>query len=377
MRKTLTPAKNVVVGSSIPASTQKPAPDVAFDSVLRAEDIEAKALSLQTQVEKQDYLDEHKRRRVVVTTVLTIVVSIVTYFVTGVLGMSQRYPHLFRWYNAMRKEKVQGLGMHNFSLYQVCTAAEYEIFQNFMNLIAAWKALSMPAANFLMYTIEYFQRWAEAHADNPRAKLTALHWSGSKEQTQYHKLLNKDGWASTGCATGTLEQKKETLIRNWNRGKDENIWYWMLPQPVDEDSKQRFLSVPMIAALYSDSSSTGAAASACDPDEFQVSHLGQLFDGGLCNVAHLATNRDKSSADLFNEYFAIHHNPVAMPSCDGAIRAAATQGGMSGGMTGMMLGDLVGKENEMIGKLLFGGILALAGGATNAIGKREDCHNRT
>lgn len=350
--------------------------DVQLDSVLRAESMTSKALQFEAQLQKQDLTDERKRRTMVVGVVLTIVIGVVSYFVSGVLGMRMRYPKLFQWYEAMRKEKVQGLGPHNFSLYQVCTAANFTAVQQLLNLLLVWNDLHFAAANFLMYCIVYFEEKAK---EDPREKLTALHWAGSESQTSYDKLTGPTGWASTGCSTGTLQQRQQTLIDNWNRGKDENIWYYLLPQPVDETSKRAFLSVPMIEELYTDSASTGGAASACDPDSFASSKIGQLFRGGLCKVAHTATKSNESSADIFNDYFAVHSNPTATQSCEGAAAAGATQGAMTGGMSVGMMMTMVPGEVGIVAKVI-GGLVATAGaaavgGATSAAQAKEQCEN--
>ena len=352
-----------------------------FDSVLRSEAMSNKAVNFGTQLQKQDLDDERKRRSMIVATVLTVVVGVVTYFVSGIYGMSKRYPHLFRWYDAMRSEKVQGQGRHDFSMYQVCTASDFGAAASMLNLLLVWKALHPAAAQFLMYTVEYYEQKAKA---DPKQRLTALHWAGGRAQTNYQKLLGPKGWASTGCSTGTLEQKKATLIQNWNSGAAENLWYDLLPKPVDETGKLGFLSVPMIQELYSDSGTTGGAITACDEEGFATSKLGRLFDGGLCNAAFKATSDDASAADLFNEYFAVHDNPTASQDCAGAAQAGAVQGAMSGGMAGMMalqmmpfgLGrvakgaSLLARAVKFVGPaaIKLGGAATIAGGAAVAGG---------
>ena len=337
-----------------------------LDSVLRSEAMGNKALRFETQLQKQDLDDERKRRSMTVGIVLTVVVGVVTYFLSGIYGMSRRYPHLFAWYDGMRREKAQGQGRHDFSMYQVCTASDFGAAASMFNLLLIWKALHPAAAQFLMYTVEYYEQKAKA---DPKQRLTALHWAGSRAQTNYQKLLGPKGWASTGCSTGTLEQKKATLIKNWNSGAAENLWYDLLPKPVDETGKLAFLSVPMIQELYSDSGTAGGAITACDEDAFATSKLGRLFDGGLCNAAFEATSDDASAADLFNEYFAVHDNPTATQSCEGAAQAGAVQGAMSGGMAGAMLIPILGP----FGAVLVGVGAAVAGGITSANAAKASC----
>lgn len=366
--------------------------DVSFDSALRAIQTTNKAVSFETQLQQQDLSDERKRRAFLVAGVVSVVVGVVCYFASSIYGMRMRYPHLFAWYEAVRQEKVQGQGRHDFSLYQVCTAANFGEAQRLFDLLLIWKSLHPAAANFLLFTIEYFREKAAA---DPKMALTALHWAGSGAQTGYDKLTGPTGWASTGCSTGTLEQKKATLIANWNRGAAENIWYDMLPRPVDETSKLAFLSVPMIAELYTDSAD-GGAASACDPESFRLSKIAQLYDGGLCNVAFKeGTKSTVSSADLFNAYFAVHDNPTASESCEGAARAGALQGASSGGMMALMFlqmagGALGGGEakaatglmgmlvrnpmtTKALGTVAVGGGLAVANGVTSANAAKERC----
>ena len=337
---------------------------VSLDSLKRAESVNTKALTFQAEMGVKDLVDERKRRAFALAAAASVLVGIVSYFVSGIYGMKMRYPRLFRWYDRMRAEKEQGEGRHDFSLYQVCTAANFQAAQQLLNLLLVWRDLRFPPANFLLFTIDYFDRKS---ASDPKAALTSLHWSGSRAQTKYDKLVGPSGWASTGCATGTLEQKKATLISNWNAGKDENIWYHMLPKPVDEASKLAFLSVPMIAELYTDSSSSGGSVSACDPETFaNDSKLGRLFDGGLCNVAFMSTRSDQASADLFNEYFATHYNASVSQSCNGAASAGGFQGAMSGGMSGLMLLQMMPPLPGPLGLLKVGAALAVTAGATAA-----------
>lgn len=353
--------------------------NVSMDAVLAAQSMENRATQLETQVSKNALSDDRKHRAFFVAGVASILVGVVCYFASGIYGMKMRYPHLFAWYEGMRRDKVQGAGRHDFSLYQVCTAANFAAAQQLFNLLLVWKDLHPAAANFLLFTIEYFDEKAKK---DPKKRLTALHWAGSGAQTGFEKLTGPTGWASTGCATATLEQKKETLIANWNRSADENIWYHMLPQPVDASSKRAFLSVPMIAELYSDSATTGGAASACDPESFRESKLGLLFDGGLCNVAfYEGTKANEDSADLFNDYFAVHDNPNAYESCNGAAAAGAVQGAMSGGMSGLMFLQMaegalpgpVGILTKLAGAGVVAGGMAAASGATSAAAAQARC----
>lgn len=347
--------------------------DVSWDSVMRAEEMSNRALNFETQLQKRDLDDERKRRAMIIGIVVSVIVSIVSYFVSGITGMAMRYPDLFDWYRSMKREKVQGQGMHDYSLYQVCTAADFTAAQQLMNLLLIWEDLHEAAAEFLMYTIEYFEIKA---AKDPKMRLNALHWSGSGAQTGYEKLLGPTGWASTGCSTGTLDQKKETLCANWNAGKDENPWYNLLPKPLDDTSKRAFLSIPMIAELWSDSSVTGGAASACDPASFATTKIGMLFDGGLCKVAHMSTKSDESAGSLFNSFFATNVDPKATPSCDGAAQAGAFQGATTGAMTGMMMATMIPGIGmyAKVGAALFATAgLGAAGAVTSANAAKAKC----
>lgn len=357
-----------------------------MDRLVKMEDQLVSAEHLGAKIESVTLKDERNWHHYVLFTIVSLVLSIVSFYVSGIRGMRTRYPHLFAWYDAMRKEKVQGKGAHDYSLYQVCTAANYTATQNLLDTLLIWPSLHFAAANFLLYTIEFFrQRTGSTKTKGGTSGksepfLTSVHWCGSREQTGYSKLTGPDGWASVGCATGTLEQKKETLIGNWNRSASEgNPWYTMLPQPVDADSKRAFLSVPIIAELYTDSSSTGGAASACDPASFAQSKIAQLYDGGLCNVAFVATRANQTSAQLFNEYFSVDDSPQVRPSCSGATAAGATQGAVTGATTGLMLAGLIPGAGAIAAAVKVGATVAVsvaaaaAGGATSAAAAKEKC----
>ena len=347
----------------------------SFDSLLRADRLQQQGIALLDTVAADNLKDQRHAQKMTVAIVCTVVSTVIMYFVTGILGMKSRYPHLFTWYDAMRAEKVQGAGKHDYSLYQVCTAADFTAAQSMLNMLLVWHDLHFAPANFLMFCISYFGDKAKKE---PKAKLTALHWAGSRAQTGYEKLLGEKGWASTGCSTASLGAKKQNLVNNWNAGKDENIWYHLLPQPTDGASTQAFLSVPMIAELYTDSSK-GGAATTCDADAFATSKIAQLYDGGLCNVAFVNTESGTSAGDLFNGYFEVDVNPSVSVSCGGAVAAAATQGATSGAMSGMMLLGLVPGMKSVsmaykgIGMLVASGGFAAANAAASGAAAKERC----
>ncbi len=329
------------------------------------------ALKLEAQVQRVDADDEARQRFRVHVFVVCAIAGVILYFVTGIYTQRYRFPSYFAWYDAMRKEKVQGKGKHDFSMYQVAVASRFAPAQSLMELLLVWEHLRFEGALFLMMTVEHFRI---VEATNPKAKLTALHWCGSADQTGYSKLLGPDGWASTGCKTGTLTQKQQTLVDNWNRGKDENIWYHLLPQPVDQTSTQAFLSLPMIKELFADSTATQGSTSACDAGGFWSSSIGMLYSGGLCNVAFARTSSSMSAGDLFQTYFAT--SVEVRETCDGAAAAGAVQGATSVGSMGLFAGIMVPMP---VGALVGLG-LAIAGGVTGAVtsanASRESCQQR-
>lgn len=338
-----------------------------MDAVLETERQLVSAQELDARVVADDARDEGRQRFRTHVFVLCAVLGVVLYFVTGIYAQRYRFPTYFAWYEAMRKERVQGRGKHDFSMYQVAVASRFAPAQSLMELLLVWEHLSFQGALFLMMTVEHFRIKART---NPKAALTALHWNGSAEQTSYHKLLGTDGWASTGCATGTLAQKQQTLVNNWNRGKAENVWYELLPQPVDETGTQAFLSLPMIKELFADSTATQGTVSACDANSFFTSKIGMLYSGGLCHVAFAQTSADVSAGDLFQTYFAT--SVEVRQTCGGAAAAGAVQGATSVGSMGLFTGMMV----PGIGVFLGIG-LAIAGGVTGAVtsanAARETC----
>lgn len=340
--------------------------DVAMDSVLRATKLEQESDKLLAQESRLGLQDDRRHRKIFVTATLALTVGIVVYYASGVYGMRLQYPRLFAWYDRMRRDPALGRGPHSFSMYQVCTAANYGAVQGLFELLFIWRDLRAPAANFLMLTVNHFEDKARSDAT---MRLAAQHWSGTGSVA---KLVGDKGWASTGCGTGTLDDKKETLCSNWNRSaKEGNLWYPFFPQPVDEVGKRAFLAVPVIAELYTDSDATGGAASACDEEDFKESKLGRLFNEGLCGVAFKANRDDEAAGDLFNTYFAAEVSAVSMRSCKGAIASGGTQGALTGGMTGLMLEGMVGGPAAAI---LTAG-LATVSGITGAAAARERCKN--
>jgi hypothetical protein len=332
------------------------------------------ALALEALVQKTDAADEARRRLQVRLVVLGLIGGIVMYFVAGIYGLRFRYPHLFDWHDGMRRETTQGQGAHNFSMYHVATAADYTPVSDLLGLFV-WTNLSMPGANFLMMCIEFFAKQA---ATDPKAKLTALHWAGSGEQTQFAKLGGEKGWASGGCSTGTVQEKQQTLVANWNRSEKEgNIWYHLLPKPVDATGTQAFLSIPMIQELFSDSQATGGTADACSAS-FEISKIGMLFNGGLCYVAFEEGSRSNASAaDLFNTFFATHVS--VRQSCDGSARAGFVNGAVSTGSAMAFLAPMLEvpggpyvKGAALLAMTVGGGLI---GGVAQQNADRETCQH--
>lgn len=361
------------MGSVQDSNSKDTTNSVSFDSLVRATQQTNDALKLEADVQKADKKDESHHRWAVRFAVMAIVVGIVAYFASGIYSQRMRYPQMFRWYNEMKKKGPVPQGTHDFGMYQVTTAATFVPAQNMMELLLVWKHLRFESAQFLMLCIEHFQIVEQS---DPKAKLTSIHWAGSAEQTHYDKLVGKDGWASAGCATGTLDQKQQTLVSNWNKGKGTNPWYYLLPQPVNETGRQAFLSVPMIKELYSDSSVTGGAVSACDESTFFDSKIGMLFQGGLCHVAFMETSSSVSADDMFNEYFASHVS--VRPSCSGAYAAGATQGAMSMGSMGLMAMGMFPEITFPV--VVAAAALSVAGGVAGAItsgnAAKEDCQEK-
>lgn len=327
-----------------------------------------KALKFAKQLAVTDREDAKKRRMYARLLIFSLIGIVVGFFVSGVYSQRFRYPKLFHWWDAMRREPTQGAGKHNYSMYQVCVAANFTPVQTMLEAATIWKHLTFKGANFLQQCVVHFEKLAK---EDPRAKLTSLHWCGSKDQTQYSKLLGNDGWASGGCKTTTLTDRQNTLVRNWVSSRGENIWYYMLPQPTTQFGRTQFLSVPMIRELYTDSTSSHTAENACNADSFWTSKLGMLFSGGLCYVAFEETAANQSSADLFNAFFSANVNVRA--SCAGAVTAGAAQGGMSGAMGGMSIMMTVPTTAGVIAgvAMSIGGAImgAVAGGAAS----KETC----
>lgn len=338
----------------------------------------AESNTLQTlglKVARQDRTEASTRRKHAVLITLGLVVGVMLYFASGIYGMRWRYPHMFAWHEGMRAAVAAGkqprpLGQHAFSMYQVCTAANFTPAQSLMELLLVWKHLSFEGANFVLYTIQHFQIMKQK---DKSVELTSLHFAGSGAQTQYEKLLGPKGWASGGCGTDTLAQRKQTLCDNWNRSaKEGNIWYDLLPKPTDATGRERFLSIPMIRDLYTDSDTTGGAANACDTTSFFTSRIGMLYSGGICNVAFNATAADDSAAKIFRDYFS--SDISVLQSCGGAASAAAVQGAIStGGMGLCMMGMF---EPPIAGAIIAAVTTvagAVAGGVTGAAAAREQC----
>ena len=366
-----------------------------IDALERATALQTQAMDELASVSKGELRSQRRRHAIIVGTVLTLVVGVVSYFASGIYALRYQYPELFRWYDRMRREKVQGAGRHNYSMYQVVAAANYSAAYAMLNLALVWRNLDFQGANFLMQCVTYFEAKA---ARDPRAKLTAIHWAGDGTQSNFAKLLGDRGWASTGCAGGatTLEAKQRALVDNWNASKDAgNPWYYLLPQPVDDGGRRAFLSMPMIAELYAADATTHGTDSACNANEFSQSRIGLLFSGGLCHVAFTETARDESAADIFNKYFEVTAAPAVLPSCRGAAAAGATQGAMSGAMTGLMLVGMIpglGPEakagveaaaaarmafGKALAAIAFGGGAAAVGGITSANAARERCQQQS
>ena len=162
-------------------------------------------------------------------------------------------------------------------------------------------------------------------------------------------------------------------MKNWLASADENIWFHILPQPTDESGRAAWLSIPMIAELYSDNQVTGAAENACD-DSFWTSKIATLFTGGLCGVAYAETSAAQSASDLWREYFASH--VTVRPSCKGEVAAGAAQGAMSLGGTSMMVGMLMGPAAMAVTSLIGFGVGAAVGAATGGAAAKEQCENR-
>lgn len=350
-----------------------------FSSINRKEGKLVEVSQEDATIAKTDRSDAASRRLHTKVVVFGAVASIVMYFVSAIYGMRYRYPDMFRWWDAMRAEKVQGQGKHNFSMYQVCTAANFAPAQSMLELLLVWKHLRLDCANFLIYCVHHFNILAKT---NPKAKLTAIHWAGSQAQSGYEKLLGPKGWASSGCDAGTVDQKEQALIDNWNASAAENPWYHLFPEPTDSTGRRAFLSVPAIKELFGDAQ--GGAANACDASDFFDSKIGMLFSGGLCNVAAQETSSDKSAADIFSEYFGTHVS--VQQSCNGAASAGAVQGAMSVGsgvaMMAMMIpfpgvGAIGAIGVKALAVAASTGAAAAVGAATSSAAARERCQQET
>lgn len=311
-------------------------------------------LAQNTVMKAKDIADDERQRYITRMIVFGVVLSIIAFFAARIYTMRFRYPHMFRWYDRMRKEKVQGKGMHNFSMSQVATTATYTPVADMMSLLMAWDSINYASANFLMMCIEHFSILQKTE---PKAVLTSLHWCGTGNQTLYDKLMGENGWASPGCtATDDAKTKKANLVKNWNASKDENIWYYLLPQPVGDDV-DKFLNIPMIQELWSNSSDTGGTADPCDSSSFFDSSIAILFDGGLCNVAMKHSESNRSASDLFRIYFA--SDVAVKQSCEGSAKAGAVEGGIGAAMNGLFAGTGMGGGTVGIASA---GLMAIIGG---------------
>lgn len=326
---------------------------------------------------QRDNIAEKKQRRAIFMTVVAIVGGLVAYFATSIYGQAWRYPTAFKWYETHVKthpHSVENTGKRiNYSILQVATACTFVPAQTMMELFLIWPHLRLDCALFLMMSVTHFVRLNEQNAQqhvktkNPYTQFGAIHWIGVGDDSPLYKaLLGDKGWASGGCATSTLESRQQTLVDNWNSGKDQNPWYYLLPQPTDAAGRQAFLSMPMIRELFAQSAVTGGAENACE-QTFFTSKIAMLFSGGLCKVAQYETSSSKSAADIFNMYFATR--VIVEQNCSGAVRAGALSSGVSAGVSGATMGAMMaGSLKVMVGVVSTGPLIALTVGTTLVTG---------
>jgi len=287
-----------------------------------------------------------------------------------------KYPSLFQWYDEMKKEKVQGKAVNDYSMYQVVTAAEYTPIA-YLLTIGPWTELERTASLFLMQTVSHFNELAKK---DPKFKLTSLHWHGSKEQLKASSFVGEKGWGCSdpeGKSSGaTLAERQQALIEKWSNSKsDENLWKDFYPDTTTPGGAADFLDIPAVQDLYQGSAADNDASDdACDPAS-SMGHMYRLYDGGLCGVAFWNTKANQSASELFSYYFI--GSPSPRPQCGGAIAQGAVTGATGMGMMGVGLIPIVGSEG--IAPIALGVaccVGAVGGGVTGAFASKDTCENK-
>lgn len=363
-------------------SHSKPSQDLTTDKLLqglsKAEAKNVAALAFSAQEQKiQRKKDKTSSRNWRIATILTIL-GLVGFFAGNIYIRRFQYPALFKWYDSMKKENVQGAAkIANYDMYQVTTVMQFEPVGHILSLFTIWTVLPRAGAEFLTQCVTAFGD-----------KLTSLHWCGTAAQTNAESLIGNSGWGSSGCPNQglTAEQLKSNIINNWANsgtqknadGSPKNIWFDIFTDP--REHPDTFTNLCVIKELWEPDGSQcpggGTIVEMCtgDNQSYKQSHLWMLFDGGLCNVAFQHTDTEISGQGLFDYYFM--SPPVVPINCGGSYAAGAVSGATGAassmlGVAAMATGPafLIASVGLTVGAGVAG---AVAGGMAN----KEGCENK-
>lgn len=354
-------------------------PTVTFADLQISERKELAALAQSAQ-QARDIAEDSKRSTFLFRAcVATTIASFVLFIVGNIYVQRWKYPALFKWYDEMRKETPQGEATPNYSMYQVVTSAEYTPVA-YMLTVGIWTELDRKGALFLMQTVAYFNEQATT---NPKMRLTARHWNGSKRQNRAISVgsdvgfLGPNGWgcsapaSRSGSASMTLGQRQAALVDQWRASGSENIWYEFYPDTFSDAGYQAFLDVPAIQDLYQSSASDNDASDNSCSNAGIYGHMYKLYDGGLCAVAFSATKADQSASELFAYYFV--GSPSPKPSCGGVVAQGAVTGATGLGMMSLGLMAIPGIRWYYTGFVALAG--GIGGGVTGGLAAKDNCEN--
>ena len=357
----------------------QPSEDFTTDKLLQelskaeAKNVAALAFSAQEQMVQRKE-DKASSRHWRIASILTLL-GIIGFFAGNVFMRKYQYPALFKWYESMRKDKVQGnyTQAPSYSMYQVTTVMQFQPVGYMLTFFTTWRTLPRVGAEFLAQCVTRFGH-----------KLTSLHWSGSASQTNADQLLGNNGWASIGCPMPTApDQIKANLTHNWavskslknKDGSPANIWYDMFPDALELPEK--FLNLCVFKELWNpDQSKCGEETSPnmCTPEDGKDSKIYKLFNGGLCRVAFEQTDPEVSAEGLFAFYF---DDAPRVPVDCAASYAAGAVSGATGACTGMLgVAAMSTGPAFLIASVGLTVGAGVAGAITGGMASQEDCKNK-
>ena len=119
--------------------------DLTMDKLLqglsKAEAKNVAALAFSAQEQKvQRVKDKASSRNWRIATILTLL-GIVGFIAGNIFIRKYQYPALFKWYDNMRKETVQGNYKHDYSMYQVTTVMQFEPVGYMLSFATVWESL--------------------------------------------------------------------------------------------------------------------------------------------------------------------------------------------------------------------------------------------